>query len=227
MKKTTLTILSLFIALFALQAQVTGGDTTHHSTYLFATFKPGFVKMKSGAVEKADLNYDGYSQQVAFMKGTEVMQLTGLEEVDTIYFSGRKFIPIKKNVYEIIETGDPVTLLVIYDAKIKPLTSTVGHDGYSKKSANEVTNTITSGNLNRSRYQSDYNIELHRTYFFLRYSDIYKSNTEKQVVKAFPENVSEKIRTYFDTNKVDLKDADQLLALMRHANEKKVKERKK
>jgi len=217
MNKTFLSFIAVIFYVTA-SAQVTTGDTTKPNTLLFPTFKPGYVLMKSGDISKADLNYDGYDHQIVYAQGGQQLTLTNLEDVDTIYFGGRKYVPVKKEVYEIVELGDPVSLLVVYDAKIRPMSTSIGHDGTSRKSSGEVMNNISSTNLQRSRYQNGYEVELVRTFWLQRYHDVFKTNNEKQVVKAFPDYLTSAVKQYFETNKVDLKDPDQLLALVKKVN---------
>ncbi|MET0634546.1 MAG: hypothetical protein ABWZ25_00880 [Chitinophagaceae bacterium] len=218
--KTSILLCTLaFIFNHNVYAQLSASDTTHTDTYLFPEFKSGAVLMKSGELESAELNYNGYDQQIVYKQGGKVYTLTGIETVDTVYFIGRKYIPVGKSFYEIVESGEPVSLLVTYDAKIKPISATVEHNGATRKSTSEVMNNITSTNVSRSRYQNGYEVELKQVFWLLRFKHIYRTNNEKNTIRAFPSHLTEKLKQYFSENKVDLKDPEQLVNLIKFANQ--------
>jgi len=222
MKQISLVIAAICLLHITASAQIPSRDTTHPSTMLYDQFKDGYVLLKSGDIQRGQLNYDAFDHQVTFLQGQQPMTLTNLVDIDSIYFGGRKYIPVKKQVYEVVEKGDPVTMLIIYDAKIKPFTATAEHSGGSdRKESGEVMNAITSTNLSRSRYENGYRVEIQRSFFLQRFNDVYKANNEKNVIKAFPDYMQGALKQYFQDNKVDLKDSDQLQALVKFANSQK------
>ena len=196
---------------------VTAGDTTHVNTYLYSDFKDGYVLMKNGTLEPGQLNYDAFDHQIVFKQGGQVMVLSDLSEIDTVYFSGRKFIPIRKTVYEVLRKTELVDVLVLYDAKTRAMAASAEHSGTSRKSQGEVMGTITSTNSNRSRYQSDFDVEIIRTFYLKRFNDVYKATSDKNVLKAFPESLTPSLKEYLKSTKIDFHDADQMLALVDHA----------
>ncbi len=218
MSKILFTAMALLLGSTSLFSQVSISDTTHPSTMLFDDYKPGYVLLKSGDVQRGDLNYDAYDHNIAFKQGNQQMNLTHLEDIDTVYFAGRKFIPMKKKMYEVVEKGGSVALLIMYDARINPISATAEHTGSTRKSTNEVMSTITNTNLSRSRYQNGFEVELQRTFWLSRFSDISKATSEKNVIKAFPDHVEDSLKQYFQEHKVDLKNLDDLQALVVYAN---------
>ena len=116
--------------------------------YLFEEFIEGNAMMKDGSVERAAFNYDAKNQSIVFKKGNQVMTLTGLDKVDTIYINDKKFVAVQDVVYE-VATLAPVALLVTYDTKNKHLTATTDHTGTSKKASGEVSNTVSDVYLHR------------------------------------------------------------------------------
>ncbi|RYY58591.1 MAG: hypothetical protein EOO05_15895 [Chitinophagaceae bacterium] len=79
-------------------------------------------------------------------------------------------------------------------------------------------NNISSTNVARSRYQNGFEVELVRTYWLQRYHEVFKTTNQKNVVKAFPDHLTSAVKGYFETNSVDLKNPDQLVALVTTVN---------
>src|SRR5438105_986015 len=87
-------------------------DKTVLNTNLYDVFINGTVRMKNGHIEEALLNYDTEHQSILFKKNDQVLTLTDLSSVDTVYIADRKFVPVEDNFYEIIPEAGSIGLYV-------------------------------------------------------------------------------------------------------------------
>lgn len=198
-------------------------DSAQLRALLFNRFIDGAVLMKSGAVEKAKLNYNTDNQSIVFIKDNQYMILTGLESVDTIYIDDKKFVPIKEAVYEVVTPLEEIPLFVSYTNKIRPVVATVDHNGASRQASSQVSNTVSDTYVGRT-FRGNYSVEFIRHFLLKKRFSFYKVNNEKQLLKVFPEHETA-IRKYIydnQTNFSSLPDLINLVAFCNLQNKKKV-----
>ncbi len=191
-------------------------DTSRNQGYLFDRFIEGQVLLKSGGVEPAALNYDANKQAIVFLKNGISFELTGLETIDTVYVNNKKFVPGKSIFYEVTATT-PVLLYTTYTCKTVPVTETVEHSGGVRKTRSEVSNTISDVYMNRP-FRGDYAVEFRKQFWIRKYHDFYKVNSEKQVIKHFPEKEAA-IKAFIKTNHTNFNNPEDLLKLLQFCNE--------
>jgi hypothetical protein len=205
----------LFIAcLFCLAsffAHAQTSDNLHRSAYLFPQFVNGSVRLKSGVMERAPLNYNVEKQGIVFEKGGQYFDLTGLETIDTVFIETKTFVPVDGIFYEVVTTA-PFDVYATYTGKKQPVTATTEHDGSLRKEANQVSNTVSDVYVTR-QYRGDYTIEFRKVYWVKQFHNFYKVNTEKQVLKIFPKKEAA-IRAFIAENKTDFKNEKDLLKLL-------------
>lgn len=184
--------------------------------YLFNGFSNGSVKMKSGAVENAPLNYNVDDQTITFKQNGKALTLTNVSDVDTVYIQDKKFIPAQDKFYEVL-TNSKISLLVQYTGKLRPMEATSDKDNTSKRDANMVSNTVSGAYVNRV-YKGNYSLEVLTHYWLRRGNSFYKADTEKQIVKVFPDK-SAAISTFIKANHLDLSKSSDLVKLINFCNE--------
>lgn len=178
--------------------------------YVYGNFVMGKVVMKNGSVVEAGLNYNTNNQNIAFMKDKDIMLLSNLDEIDTVYLDDKKFFPINGKFYYLADNGK-FSLLVSYGNRTLSLTTTTDHNGSGTQSTNQVSNTISNQYTNR-RYDGKHNLEVTKMFWIQRSKDLYKVTSVKQYAKAFPEKEDE-IKTYASTNNIDFSKEEDLVKL--------------
>jgi hypothetical protein len=214
MKKPLTLIYFSFLFSFVATAQNQSNDA--NKFFLFEKFADGTVLMKSGAKETASLNYNTENQSVVFQNNGQVMILTDLPSVDTIYINDKKFVPVGDKIYEVISGNGEAGLLANYTGKKHPMAATVDHNGNSKKSLNTVDNTVSSIYVNRN-FQDLYSIEIMKNYFVRNKYKLFKANNEKQIAKIFPEKEND-IKNYVSENHIDISKESDLIKLIAYCN---------
>lgn len=177
-------------------------DKTVLNTNLYEVFINGTVRMKNGHVEEALLNYDTEHQSIVFKKNEQVLTLTDLPSVDTVYIADRKFIPVEDIFYEIVTGTGPISLYVTYTNKRRPVVASPDHSGTAKQSADKANNNVASAYVSRPN-QLNYVADVLPHYWLKRGSSFYKANNANQLVKVFPFKDNTAIKNYISENKID------------------------
>jgi len=186
-------------------------DSFQRAVYLFPHFVKGSVRMTSGVMEQAPLNYNVEKQGIAFEKDGQYFDLTALETIDTVYIETQKFVPVNGVFYELIQTT-PFGLYATYTGKKRPLTATTEHDGSLRKENGQVSNNVSDVYVTR-QYRGDYAIVFRKQYWLKQYQSFYKANNEKQVLKIFPKKEAA-IRAFINENNTDFNKETDLLKLL-------------
>jgi hypothetical protein len=171
---------------------------------------------KSGAIDRAPLNYNAEDQSVIFLRDEQPYILTNLETIDTIYISDKKFVPVGNIVYEVITRAVPVSLLASYHSKTRPIAAISNHDSTSRKVSNEISNAVTDIYVTRP-FNGDNVVEIQKRYWLNHGKNIYKANTEKQFVKVFSSN-QEMIKNYIKDDHIHFNNTGDLIKLVAFSN---------
>jgi hypothetical protein len=196
--KYTLFVAIIFTPFFGYSQSIK--DSVQLRPLLFNHFISGTVLLKSGAVESAPLNYNTDNQNIVFIQDGQYLALEELEAIDTIYIHNKKFVPVKRAVYEIATPGISMPLFISYTNKIQPIVATVDHNGNSKQSGAQVSNTISDTYMSRT-FKGNYSVRFIRHFWIKKGYTLHKANNEKQLIRLFPDK-EVAIRKFIDNNQV-------------------------
>src|SRR5258705_8994515 len=99
--------------------------------FLFLRFTKSTIKFKSGNTKTATLNYNIVDQEMVFMQPDAYMVLDNPELIDTVYIDNRKFIPFKKEFYELLMDGH-VSLFIQHKINLEIPGTATGYGATSK-----------------------------------------------------------------------------------------------
>ncbi len=215
MKIRILVVFALIIAIDGYSQSVK--DSVQLRPLLFNHFIKGTVLLKSGAIETAPLNYNTDNQTIVFIKEGQYLALTELETIDTIYIDDKKFVPVKTAVYEIATPSVPMPLFVSYTNKVQPIVATVDHNGNSKQSGSQVSNTISDTYMSRI-FKGNYSVRFIRHFWIKKGNTLNKATNEKQFVRLFPEK-EVAIRKFIYDNQVKFDNHLDIIKLVNFCNE--------
>jgi hypothetical protein len=192
-------------------------DKSVLNTNLYEVFISGKVLMKSGRTEEALLNYNTENQSIVFKQNEQVLTLTDLTSVDTVYIADRKFIPVENTFYEIITGTGVIGLYVTYTNKRRPVMASTDHTGTSRQSADKASNNVASAYLSRPN-QLNYTAEVLTHYWLKRGNSFYKANNENQLLKVFPLKDNPSIKNYISENKINFDNREDIARLVAFCN---------
>ena len=200
-------------------AQSSDDSIIQRQSYIFEKFIAGSVLSKSGEVNHALLNYSAYDQSILFKKEDQIMVLTGLELIDTIYIADKKFIPVAAIVYELVDGKGKIQLCANYTSKLVPWDAASDHGGTEKKQFNEVNNTVSNVYANR-RNKGDYSIQIIKKHWLKSYNNIYKASSVRDFLKVFKESTDPSISDFVRQNNINFEKEADLIKLVDFCNSK-------
>lgn len=140
--------------------------------------------MKSGRMEKAPMDYNAKHQSINFVSAGQYYTLIGLEDIDTIYISPKRFVPVKNDIYEFVNVFDKsAALLVLYTTHTRPLIATTDHNGTNKQVNNQVSNAVSDVYVSRN-YKGNSAIEIQRHFWIKIGQTLFKADTKSTIAKS-------------------------------------------
>ena len=195
-----------------IQAQ---NDTVY---FIFPQFVQGSVKMKTGRIEVAFMNYNKATEEMIFEKDGVLMALDSLQTIDTVYIESRVFIPHNKVFYELLVKGK-VSLFVQNKSNLVDAGSYSGYGGKTETGAvRNLTSISNSVQTYKFKLPTDSYVTDATLFWITKDDKFYKSNTASQIMKVFPEK-SKEIKQFIKDHKLDLKNTNDLITLIVKCNE--------
>jgi hypothetical protein len=198
-------------------AQSANDTSIRRQSMIFDQFIDGKVLFKSGVISEAPLNYFSTDQSILFKKEEVMYTLTDLKGIDTIYISGRKFVPFNNTIYEVVSNIGKVALLVSYNRRLKPLIATVDHTGSSKQSVNVVSNTVSDVYLTRM-YKGNYAVEIVKYYWLKNYTKVSRAYRLKDFLNTFKESSHQAISNFERDNHINYSVESDMIKLLNFCN---------
>lgn len=216
MKKSLSVFFFIFFAAFVRVSAQTD-SLVNLPNLLIPKFTKSVVKLKSGEINTAYLNYNKVDQEMVFMQNKLFLVLDNPQLIDSVFMANRIFIPMEKGFYEVLYKG-AVTLLLQNKSYVE---SEGVPTAYGAKSQ------TTSPNYVRQIYGATGAIDLKipRGYkvvddsqYWVRYNGQLKSFDNKRLfLKIFPDKEKE-LSSFIDKKKIDFKKADDVKDLIAYCN---------
>lgn len=186
--------------------------------FLFPRFTKSVIKLKSGQVSSAVLNYNIIDQEMVFRQNEGYMVLSNPQLVDTVYIANRTFIPFKIGFYELIMSG-AVTLFIQYKSDLESVGTPTGYG---------ATSQTTHATPQRQMYGPFGTVDLNipdgykivdKTEYWVRKNDVMeKFSSKRQFLKIFKEKEKE-LSKFIDENDIKFKNINDIVKLFNYCNE--------
>jgi len=193
-------------------------SATNLPNFLFKGFTKSVIKLKSGQVNSAVLNYNIIDQEMVFLQNDGYMVLSNPQIVDTVYIANRTFIPFKTGFYELVMTG-AVTLFIQHKSELESVGTTTGYGATSQttnaRPARQLYGPIGSVDLS---IPDGYKIVDKTEYWVKRGSEMDKFSSRRQFLKIFKDKEKE-LSQFIDQNSIKFKDINDIVKLFNYCNE--------
>lgn len=192
------------------------------SIFLFEQFVRAKVHFKNNAVTVYPMNYDANAGKMYFTQQGEMMEMTGVNMVDTIAWGDRKFIPEGRRFREVQKLSNGT---IYIDWLIKEVH--LGKKGvFGLPSQGSIQNLrlqdFGGGSPGYTPYnsQSTYATDMWKrkndnTYYIQIKNKWAKIKTVKHLIKLFPAQ-KEQIPIYAKENDTDMKDVQDALSIINY-----------
>jgi len=181
--------------------------------YIFDSFQPGTIKMKTGKTYDQNLNYNIITNEMVFEQDGKFAAIATPENVDTVYIAGRKFIPLNNKFYEVLAGGNK-PLLYESSASVSEPGVSVGYGGTTTTSAaTSYQSLLRDGGAYNLKLPDGYNIIPKHEFYILVNGKLEKAGSEKRLSKIFPDK-SDAIKKIVKINKTDFSNPEDVAKLV-------------
>jgi len=185
--------------------------------FLFPGFTKSLVKMKDGRQLTATINYNMVDEEMIFDQKGVYMALDKPQEIDTIYLRNRKFIPVEKSFYEVLNKGR-ITMFIQHKSRYSQKGTPTAYGMTTKTAGPTKVLSMQVGNQVR-QVELPENVEVTpATVYWAKYNnEMNKFTTEKQLLKLFPDK-ADKLKEFIKNSKLDIKIREDLIKLGNFCN---------
>ncbi len=186
--------------------------------FLLPEFTGGILKLKSGQVNTAVLNYNVVDQEMVFLQNDIYMVMDNPQLVDTIFLANRTFIPFNTGFYELVMTGT-ITLFIQHKSNVESVGATTGYGATSKTLAPSYVRQIygPAGSINL-RIPDEFKVVDISFYWVRKESSMEKFSTKHQFLKIFRDKGKE-LNNFIDSNRINFKNLSDIVKLFNYCNE--------
>ncbi len=181
-------LLIVLFFLFSIQTTAQRPDNVIKLThYIFNEFTPGVIKMKSGETTSLVLNYNILTHEMVFNNNGKYLAIANPENVDTIYISNRKFVPLNNKFYEVLVNAN-MPLLLEFTSTIREPGASTGYGGNSPTAAvTSYKSLLSGGGAYELSLPDGYTVIPGYIFWIRKEEKLEKVTNEKQLIKIFPE----------------------------------------
>lgn len=217
-KAVVCSALILFVNIPVHAQSDTISSTKNLPNFLFPDFEQAVVKLKSGQVNRASVNYNIVDQEMVFQQDNNYMVLDDPQTVDTLFVGSRIFVPVKSFFYELVMTG-PATLFIQHKSEAEPLGTPTAY-GVRSQSASGVYHKQFYGPTGSINLKMPDGFKLtDMTEYWARKDGAMGSFTNRrQFLKIFKDK-SKELGTFIDQNNINFKSINDLVKLFNYCNE--------
>lgn len=182
--------------------------------YLFSEFIQGKVLMKKGKINEALLNYNALTEEMIFENNGVKLALAQLEAIDTVFVSGKKFVPLNGKLYDLIYHSK-YELYAEHKCKLNDPGKPAGYGTSSQLGAASTYSTYFSGNrVYEMTLPETVETNPYTVYYLKKDGALIKFVSLKFLLKEFPEK-SGSAKKFIRENSVSYDDPESLVKLVK------------
>ncbi len=192
-------------------------ETENLENLVFPSFQESIVKLKTGKVYQAVLNYEKTEQQMVVLRNHQLYLFRDNQLVDTIFMGDRVFVPAETGFYEVL-VNEPLTLFIQHKARLENTGATLAYGSKTNTAGVTHINKIFSQDgAIRLKVPENFKVVDDSSFFLRIDGQIQKITNRKQFLKLFPDKGKE-VEDYISKNNTDFKSAEDLTALVKFCN---------
>jgi hypothetical protein len=181
--------------------------------YVFDSFKQGKVLIKSGTVYEQSLNYNILTNEMIFDNGGRFMAISDPANVDTVFISGRKFVPAENKFYELL-AKTTLPLFMEFTATIEEPGTSIGYGAStSTGSTTSLSTLLKSGDVYGLKLPDAFKVIPGFNFRILKEGKYLKAGSSKLLTIIFPEK-KQLISELVKKNKTNFSKRDDVIVLV-------------
>lgn len=184
--------------------------------YLLEDFKTSIATVKKGGQPiQACFNYNCVTQTMEFREGTEVMKLTPIQHIDTLYLENHRMIPYGTHFLDVVSRTPKYAFLIDYK-RTRVNKGKTGGMGIRTQGTVENVDFSSFGGRHTEEWKKGNEVWEYKeanTYIIVVKSKMKKFRTEKELLKLFPEK-EDALKTFIKQQKIHLNDSAMVAQLV-------------
>lgn len=180
--------------------------------YALDSFQDARVKLRSGQVYSQKMNYNLVTREMIFEQNGKFLAIAHPEEVDTVYFDSRKFVPVGKAFYEYLG-GNTVPLFLEHTCTIKEPGAQTGYGTTNSSATTSISTLLNSGGAYELQLPTDFKVIPGHNYYVRKDGQFIKVNNDSQFIKAFPDK-KDIIKNWISANHTSFSKSEDLVMLV-------------
>jgi hypothetical protein len=211
-------IIAIVFKLTMMQLTAQTDSIANLPQYLFPNFDTSIVRLKTGELFKAVMNYNTLTERMAFYQKGALLDLVKPETIDTICIQNRLFVPFEKSFYEVILNA-PIAFFIQHKsdlistgrpAALGTTSQTVGITSVSK-----LVGTRNSYNFKLSE---NFKIKPYEVYRVRINNEMHKFLNKHQLLRIFTAKKHE-IKNFINQSHLKVNKTEDLIKLASFCNE--------
>ena len=194
-----ITYIGLIILLSGISINTKGQNTNHH--FIFDQFRKATVLYKNQKRTHATLNYNKATEEMIYTSQEgKNMALYPIDQIDTVYFDKRKFVPVDNRFYEVL-SRNKYTLYASYRCRMSIQAQNIGYGTSSTTAVDNISSLNTSGEIYQLKLPENYKAEPYVLYYIEVDNQLKKFTKAKELVKLFPD-LKKEIALFIKKNRI-------------------------
>jgi hypothetical protein len=218
MKSSRLPVFAAVLLLLSSSGFAQTDSLVNRPNLLIPRFTKSVIKLKSGEIKTAVLNYNTVDQEMVFMQKDLFLVLTDPMLIDSVFMANRTFVPMEKGFYEVLLKA-PVTLFMQHKSYVVSEGYPTGYGAKSQTTAPSYVRQIYGANgAIDLKIPQGFKVEDDSQYW-VRYNNQMKPfETKRSFLKIFPDKEKE-LNQYISRNDIDFKKPEKVKNLIIYCNE--------
>ena len=197
----------IFIIMLLFFANINVFSQEKVAHFVFPRFEKATVLYKNNNQSNTELNYNTATEEMIYVGDDgRRMAIHPIDQIDTVYIAGRKFVPVGRAFNEVLVSGN-VPLYVSYKCKMTQAGSSVGYGTSSTTAVDNISSLMGSGALYEFKLPDNVKATPSKNYYIGLNGDNVKVSKLKSLAKEFPQ-LENQIEQYIKDNKLKNNDID-------------------
>jgi hypothetical protein len=200
------------------QVQAQTDSLVNYPNLLLPKFTKSVIKLKSGDIKTAVLNYNTVDQEMVFMQQKLFLVLDNPKLIDSVFMANRTFVPMDKGFYEVLLKA-PITLFSQHKSYVESEGTPIGYGAKSQTTSPSYVRQIygATGAINLKIPQG-YKVVDDTQYWVRTNGQMSSFDNKRQFLKIFPDKQKE-LSAYINKYDVEFSKPEKVIRLIVYCNE--------
>lgn len=193
--------IGLLIVLSCSTTYVMGQNAGNH--FVFDRFRDATILYKNKNESKTPLNYNKAMEEMIYISAEgKNMALYPINQIDTIYFGERKFVPVEKRFYEVLLQNNQYVLYASYRCRMSVRAQNIGYGSSSTTAVENISSLNSEGEVYQLKLPENYKSDPYVVYYIEKNgAELDKFSKVKELTRIFPDSKKE-ISSFIKQNKI-------------------------